>query len=179
MNNYKTLWEFRDACLEDSFEEMHTICSKDSSFIERENPEHLDFRFLAKLYQIQVYSRQGELEKVKSLVEGNPNLVSHSWSAERWTPLHQATTEQALSVFRYLLSKGADPTLCAYAEDISGYTVLHAVAWEGNIGAAQILIERGANVNQKQSNGTSPLHIAKRRKKSEFVKFLISQGAIE
>lgn len=178
MSNYKKFWKFRDACLEGDTDEMKAICSADSSFIKRENPESLSFLFLAKLYQMQVYSRQGELEKIEALLEENPELVNHPWSFEKWTPLHQATTKKALPVFRYLLKNKANPTLCSNAEEVGGYTVLHAAAWEGNVEAARILVGLGVSVDEQQSDGTTPLQIAKQRRNNEFIEFLTSKGAI-
>jgi ankyrin repeat protein len=49
----------------------------------------------------------------------------------------------------------------------------------GSLDDVKILIDRGANVNEKDKNGNSPLEIAKYREQSEIVEFLKQVSARE
>ena len=51
--------------------------------------------------------------------------------------------------------------------------------FRGSLDDVKILIEQGANVNEKDQNGNSPLDIAKYRGQSEIVEFLNKLGARE
>ena len=91
--------------------------------------------------------------------------------------LREATPWRSIEIFQYLILHGANVHLCAKAEGVGGYSVLHATAWEGNIKAAQILIDEGVDVDLRNVDGVTPLKIAKIRNNAEFVEYLISLGA--
>ena len=52
----------------------------------------------------------------------------------------------------------------------SGFTPLHISSHYGNMGVAQLLLNRGANVNLTAKNGISPLHVAAKRGHINLVK---------
>jgi len=54
---------------------------------------------------------------------------------------------------------------------------LHKVAIWGDVAAAAVLIEHGADVNALGEDGDTPLHRAVAGNKVEMMEFLISQGA--
>ena len=58
-----------------------------------------------------------------------------------------------------------------------GATVLHHIAWSGDLRTAKLLIELGADVDIKDDVGETPLHGAAGWGNTEIVKFLIASGA--
>lgn len=104
----------------------------------------------------------GELEKVKSIVHNNSDLLFMKDDVNGWTPLHQAAVAQGKAgsdpaahraVAEFLLNKGADVN----ARDNGDATPLY---WATTVvtGTAAILLAHGADVNAKDNEGTTPLH---------------------
>lgn len=58
-----------------------------------------------------------------------------------------------------------------------GLTPLGHAAWFGHIDTARLLIEKGADVNAKKSDGTSVLVIATMRNHKDLANMLIKAGA--
>ena len=56
---------------------------------------------------------------------------------------------------------------------------MHEAAGNGFLDFAKLLIESGANVNQKDDNGKTPLTIALEYKKDEVAKLLREHHAIQ
>lgn len=54
---------------------------------------------------------------------------------------------------------------------------LHKVAIWGDVEAAAVLIDHGADINAAGENGDTPLHRAAGAGHDEMVKFLVSRGA--
>lgn len=177
MTKEDIIWEFRKACLNDDIEKIKEISFSHAELMKKENPDNLDLNLLSKSYQIQHNAYTGDFDKIKALIEENPNLINQSWSAEAWSPLHQATPVRSIKIFRYLIGKGANIHFCSKAEGTEGYSILHATAWEGNQEAAKILIDLGVNVNVRNADGVTPLIIAKRRKHESLITFLLGSGA--
>ncbi|XP_059193234.1 ankyrin-1a isoform X7 [Centropristis striata] len=59
----------------------------------------------------------------------------------------------------------------------TGFTPLHIAAHYENLNVAQLLLNRGANVNFTPKNGITPLHIAARRGNVIMVRLLLDRGA--
>ncbi|KAM4577753.1 ankyrin-1a isoform 11-T11 [Fundulus diaphanus] len=59
----------------------------------------------------------------------------------------------------------------------TGFTPLHIAAHYENLNVAQLLLNRGANVNFTPKNGITPLHIASRRGNVIMVRLLLDRGA--
>jgi ankyrin repeat protein len=73
----------------------------------------------------------------------------------------------------------ADPTLLN-ARDSDGSTPLHCACWKGNLDAARLLLERGAEVDSLRSGGhygTTPLHAAAHGNHRDIVRLLLEHGA--
>jgi len=76
----------------------------------------------------------GDLNKVKSLVEANPDVVKQRGDKQR-TMLHAAASNNQTAVVSYLLQKGADPTI----SDDNGETPADAARQEGHLDLAKTL----------------------------------------
>ena len=69
------------------------------------------------------------------------------------TPLHLAAGERRAGIVRRLLDSGAD--LAIFSD--GGLTPLHAIVAGGNVPAAELLIDRGADVNVRSKPSSSIL----------------------
>lgn len=138
--------------------------------------------------------------KVHSLL--NPVLYELDFAP--WV-LPWAAAKKAWHLLTYALSRGVDPATkgpytwdalhwCAkhgHEASISalidagvdvdnmkgGSTALHIAVSCGRLGAARVLLDRGANVNAKCEDGSAPLHNVFMRGQSEIVELLVERGA--
>ncbi|XP_043094771.1 ankyrin-1a isoform X21 [Puntigrus tetrazona] len=77
-----------------------------------------------------------------------------------------------------VLSKQISRTISEESCDIrTGFTPLHIAAHYENLNVAQLLLNRGADVNFTPKNGITPLHIASRRGNVIMVRLLLDRGA--
>ena len=100
---------------------------------------------------------------------------------EHWTPLHVASYFGIVEIVHLLLDHGADPE--ANAESDMGEKPLHQVSYgeyrsqEDGVCVAQLLLERGADVNTRRNDHSTPLHIASYFWNVEIVRLLLDHGA--
>ena len=104
---------------------------------------------LAFCGEIHDAAKAGDLEKVRTLLLQNPNLV-FSKCTNGLTALDYAAGGGHEEVTELLLGKGADVN----AKANNGATPLHSAALGGHAGVAQLLLAKGADVNAKSDNGT-------------------------
>jgi ankyrin repeat protein len=100
------------------------------------------------------YAKDGNLERLKELLDDHPELVNAiykpleptkpSWT-DGFTPLHYAAQNGHEKVVAYLIDKGAD---CNYA-DSGGWTPLHAAADRGRLAVVKLLVKYGAKPGAK------------------------------
>jgi len=101
-------------------------------------------------------ARAGDLAKVKSLVKGNPDLVSSKDEQYGQTPLHVAAFSGHKDVAEFLLANKAD----ANAKAKNGATPLHLAAAKGNSDIVELLLASKAEINATDNDGWSPMHSA-------------------
>lgn len=81
-------------------------------------------------------------------------------------------------VAELLIDNGLDVNAKCAGGKVKGITPLHAAAGKGSLEVANVLIKKGAGVNERvTSNGFSPLHVAVVNGKAEIAKILMSNGA--
>jgi ankyrin repeat protein len=108
------------------------------------------------------------------------------------SPLHKAAFTGREMAMRYLIKKGAK----ADAKDNEGATPLHKAAFSGEVKAVTLvrqiyspdlsffanlvlqLISKGANVNEKDEQGSTPLHNAAFRGNVDCVTALVERSAV-
>jgi hypothetical protein len=132
---------------------------------------------------------QKALEEVKLIIEETDldvNLVYKSWSPNTSGSLFlnkaaEISRDKGLELARFFMDKGIDPdTLPDYGTDDDRCireTPLHCAARKGNIKVAQLLLDRGAGVNLKNSKGWTPLHSAVYFDSFRVARLLIAHGA--
>lgn len=115
-------------------------------------------------------ARRGELDVVKSLVEGGESVnPPPGWRA----PLTAAALHDHVAVMEYLLAQGARVD----ARDRLGRSALWAAVWAEQPHAFQLLLERGAAVDVAAKSGETPLFLAVERNQLEMARALLDKGA--
>lgn len=119
-------------------------------------------------------SREGDIEKVKKLIESgrtNPHTAKYS---DGDTPLHCATLGGHTEIVRYLISDcECDPNV----KDKWGRTPLHRAAWKGRTETIRYLVtEDHSDPNVKDEDGQTPLYWAVTAGHTETVRCLMTEG---
>ena len=122
--------------------------------------------------EIHQAARQGELAKLKSLLDKTPGLLELKTEAGK-TPLHFAVEGGQADIVRYLLDKGADIN----ARNVAGETPLHYAAGWGFLDVIALLIEKGADVKARSNEGDTPLHYVRFQAITPVAKILLDHGA--
>jgi len=154
--------------------------------------------------EIHEAAKEGYLEKVKMLLEKDPQLINTKDETGR-TPLHWACRGVHIKIVEYLIENGADvnardinnvtplhslsyrgQTDCIEllikngadieTKDASGLNALFYAAYGGHKGAMEALLKNGVTINTRNKNGLTPADIAKDGGHAELAQFLISQG---
>ena len=113
---------------------------------------------------------------VRLLVEHGANVNSQEDYND--TPLHLASNYGKLAIGLELLSHGANPS----AKNIWGQTPLHVLSrrpwrFENMVPFAGMLVDAGADVNVRDRNHETPLHIAYRNYRLDIAQCLLKWGA--
>lgn len=116
--------------------------------------------------------QDGDIKKVKALLEENPESVN-TRNEYGTTPLFLATMRGKVEIMMLLINKGAD----VRAKNSNGFTALDTAVYSGNKQAVELLITNGADVNTKSKPGTTPLLFSITRGHKEVLDILINKGA--
>lgn len=129
-------------------------------------------------------AREGDVVRVKQLIEAAPSLVndvekgtspaSHESFSKR-KPIHVAARNGQTAVAELLLSYGADPNeKCG-----GGWTPIHYAANFGHVETLELLLARGGDMNVKLDSGETPLALAKKKGylAEATKKLLVQRGA--
>jgi hypothetical protein len=128
-------------------------------------------------------SRIGDLNKVRSLVNENPDLVfikekqstvsMGSFLISSWnvTPLHYAAWKGHKDIVEFLLANKAE----ANAKDSRGYTPLHYAAATGNADVVGVLLSYKADVKAPTSDGLTPISIAMSKNRQDAAQLIQQQ----
>src|ERR1035441_8903076 len=114
----------------------------------------------------------GDLEKVKTLIKHNKNLVNRGDSAGH-TPLHGASSRGQMDMTKLLIANGANVN----AQSWRGATPLQFAAGDGRKEIVELLLANNADVNLEAKSGETALHNAAYDGHIEVVKLLLANGA--
>ncbi|KLI30873.1 ankyrin, partial [Brachyspira hyodysenteriae] len=150
------------------------------------------------------FIESGDLETIKKLIESKSLDVNYNLEIDEYsksTPLIKAIEYKQTDIINYLLENNADVNLtlgystplteAMYDEELvrklidlgadvnlpaqSGFTPL--MASHNNIAIAELLIEKGADIEAKDDYGINALVYASSDENEEMVKFLLEKGA--
>ncbi len=120
-------------------------------------------------------ARSGQLERLKSILDQQPELLHARMSKSDSTLLHHAAFNGRDAVVQELLARKADVN----AKNHGGLTPLHDCVHRGTIESAVMLLERGADLNARNNEGQTPLTYALAKNRSDMVELLRQRGAQE
>ncbi len=92
------------------------------------------------------------------------------------TPLRHIGGRISLETARLLLERGADPNLADFER---GWTSLHDAAFWGKPDVADLLLDKGADVNARDKQGRTPLALANEKGHQAVAEVLRDSGAEE
>jgi len=120
-------------------------------------------------------SRDGDIQKVKSLVTADTNLVRSTDDRAR-TPLHQAASGGHTEIIRYLLEHGA----VLEQKDGRGNTPLLSAVWGNHLDVVRLLADRGANLEVEHPSYGAAIDVAYWQEcikgHSGITEFMMSRG---
>lgn len=122
--------------------------------------------------QIHDTAANGDLEKVRALIQNDPDLV-FSKDDKGYTPLHWAAKNGHMDVARLLLAKKAEIN----AKTNIGWTPLHEAADGGQKDLVKFLLTNNANVNERTARGYTALHFAASKGYIDVAELLLDYGA--
>ena len=101
--------------------------------------------------------------------------AARAWSSDGYTALHYACFFGTGEAAQALVDAGAD--LEAIARGDNRVAPLQSAAAGGNVGAAHVLLDAGADVNCREEGGFTPLHSAAQSGNAELARLLLERGA--
>lgn len=126
-------------------------------------------------YALHQACEEGDMGKVRALIKKRYDV--NEFDGKHWTPLHCAASGRHLDVCKYLLKSGASPK----HSTSNNATALHYIARMREHAllptVLKALVDKGADVNQPNYSGTTPLMEACLRGSFVCAQFMIDNGA--
>uniref|UniRef100_A0A1B6M3V3 Ankyrin repeat domain-containing protein 54 n=1 Tax=Graphocephala atropunctata TaxID=36148 RepID=A0A1B6M3V3_9HEMI len=99
-------------------------------------------------------------------------MASIRYSKKGGASLHRAAINSSFEELKSLLDSGCDVN-----SDFHGCTPLHCAVMVNFAVGVELLLDRGANINQRNATGDTPLHCAVWKRRSTIFEKLIARGA--
>jgi ankyrin repeat protein len=116
----------------------------------------------------------GDVARLRELLEKAPGLAN-TFTDDGWSLLHLVPNRQIATM---LLDHGANVNVKNRQKLIGPENrPLHAAAYLGRHDVAEVLLERGAEVDARDRAGFAPLHLAAANGHVAIVKLLLTSGA--
>ena len=137
------------------------------------------YRVVTKMVEFCRACKEGDLLKVKSMVERGHNVNGENEKVYRLyemiygTPLMYAAGEGRFDVVKYLINHGADVS----KTNVDKETALHYASEYGQLKVAELLLSRGAGIDVEDKWCRTPLMLAAARGHSDILLCLINHGA--
>jgi ankyrin repeat protein len=116
----------------------------------------------------------GDMEKVKSLLKQNPELI-HTKDQYKNSLLYRALLKNDFSMARFLIENGIDVN---YGREDTGGNALWGSIIVGSLEITKLILEYGADINIKNTWGATPLDAAIYEGHKDIAYFLMDKGAI-
>jgi ankyrin repeat protein/nucleoside phosphorylase len=107
-------------------------------------------------------------EMLQKLIDKRPEQINAPEDRFMHTVLILVAVERNLTAVKFLLSKGANPSIC----DIFEETPLHYAAEGGHLDIVQALVEAGSDLQVLDTGGRTPLRCAQLNQHSAVVDYL-------
>ncbi|KAK2609015.1 putative ankyrin-repeat protein [Conoideocrella luteorostrata] len=124
-------------------------------------------------FPLHTAARLGNVTKAEGLLKTDPKLAAKQDEDGRY-PIHWAASSNNLEIVRLLVNQeGFDPDVQP-VEDGSGWTplMISASVPDGEP-VLRVLIQRGADINEKSSSGQTALHFVASKKNLDIARLLI------
>jgi uncharacterized membrane protein YidH (DUF202 family) len=112
--------------------------------------------------------RQNDLEKVRLLIDENPEIVFSRSGKYNATPLHDSAFNGFIDATELLISKKAEVN----ALDKDGLTPLHYAAAKGYGNVVELLVANSANINSEAADGRTAFQIAVKNGHKDISEFM-------
>lgn len=117
----------------------------------------------------------GSLDVIKLLIRHNANIIDKDNSGN--TSIHLASLFGKNAVIKLFYSENKDFTKMLSLKNILGNSPLHLAVEGKKPKTIELLINLGANIEEKNYNGETPLHLAVKNLDYDSVKDLLKRGA--
>lgn len=116
----------------------------------------------------------GKVDRIREIVEGNPDRVSE-YAPDGFTPVALAAFFGQLPAVKALIAAGADVT--AAAKNGLKVQALHAAVAGKNLEIVTVVLAAGADSNAQQQAGFRPIHEAGANANRKLAELLLAHGA--
>ncbi len=125
------------------------------------------------MHPLHVAAKKNDIVSIQILL--NHGIPITQVNGDSYSAVIQSTVKGHLEITKYLLEHG--PADWVNYRTGYGNTALNFAAWYGHVKVAKLLIDHGANIENRNSSFLTPLMMATKRDQLKTLKFFILAGA--